>query len=297
MVYFCADDYGISKAYNKCIEECLEKGILNKVSVMPNGDIDDFVQKLSSKDVLLTLHLNIVEGHPLSSPEEISLLVDENGCFKYSFIGLFLKSFSPKRKEIEKQLYKEIQKQLHFWIEKTGDRSISIDCHQHAYEIPFVFKTLLQVIRDEKLDVKYLRIPAEPLRAYLLTPSLYTSYSIVGLIKQWLLKCLAFYNRRYFKGLSFSSAYFMGVMLSGKLNENCVKKLLKHYIRLSEKNERNIEVAFHPGYAADDMELIAGSREDFKKFYCSPWRNAEYETLMNSDLQKFTKEGKGNAVS
>ena len=297
MVYFCADDYGISKAYNKCIEECLEKGILNKVSVMPNGDIDDFVQKLSSKDVLLTLHLNIVEGHPLSSPEEISLLVDENGCFKYSFIGLFLKSFSPKRKEIEKQLYKEIQKQLHFWIEKTGDRSISIDCHQHAYEIPFVFKTLLQVIRDEKLDVKYLRIPAEPLRAYLLTPSLYTSYSIVGLIKQWLLKCLAFYNRRYFKGLSFSSAYFMGVMLSGKLNENCVKKLLKHYIRLSEKNERNIEVAFHPGYAADDMELISGSREDFKKFYCSPWRNAEYETLMNSDLQKFTKEGKGNAVS
>ena len=297
MVYFCADDYGISKAYNKCIEECLEKGILNKVSVMPNGDIDDFVQKLSSKDVLLTLHLNIVEGHPLSSPEEISLLVDENGCFKYSFIGLFLKSFSPKRKEIEKQLYKEIQKQLHFWIEKTGDRSISIDCHQHAYEIPFVFKTLLQVIRDEKLDVKYLRIPAEPLRAYLLTPSLYTSYSIVGLIKQWLLKCLAFYNRRYFKGLSFSSAYFMGVMLSGKLNENCVKKLLKHYIRLSEKNERNIEVAFHPGYAADDMELIAGSREDFKKFYCSPWRNAEYETLMNSDLQKFAKEGKGNAVS
>ena len=30
MVYFCADDDGISKSYNKRIEECLEKGIKSK---------------------------------------------------------------------------------------------------------------------------------------------------------------------------------------------------------------------------------------------------------------------------
>ena len=284
MVYFCADDYGISPKYNKCIEECLEKGTLNKVSVLPNGDIDGFVEKLTAKreDVLLTLHLNIVEGYPLSSPEDISLLVDENGCFKHSFVGLFLMSFSPKIKELEKQMYKEIQAQLHFWIEKTGDRSISVDCHQHAYEIPWVFKTLLQVIRDENLDVKYLRIPAERVRAHLLTPSLYSSYSLTGLVKQSLLKTLALINRIWLKDLKFTSAYFLGVMLSGKLNKTRVQKLLKHYLYYSEKNKRNIEVAFHPGCAGDDMELIEGSREDFLKFYNSPWRNIEYETLVNS---------------
>ena len=286
MVYFCADDYGISKEYNRCIEECVKNGALNKVSILPNGEIDDFVQKLSGKDMLLTLHLNIVEGRPLSPPEEIGLLIDENGCFKNSFIGLFLKSFSPKRKEFEKQLYTEMQKQIHFWIEKMGERSISIDCHQHAYEIPFVFKTLRQVIRDEKLDVKYLRIPAEPLRAYLLTPSLYTSYSPTGLVKQWLLKVLAFYNRRYLKDMTFTSAHFMGVMFSGRVTETCVNRLLKHYLKLSKKNKRNIEVAFHPGYVEEDLELISGSREDFKKFYCSPWRKREYETLMNSELRE-----------
>ena len=298
MVYFCADDYGISKEYNRCVEECLEKGILNKVSVMPNGEIDNFIERLScKKDVLLTLHLNLVEGKPLSPIEDIDLLVDENGCFKDSFVGLFLKSFSFKRKELERQMYKEIQSQLHFWIEKTGDRSISIDCHQHAYEIPWIFKTLLQVIRDEKLDVKYLRIPAESIGAYLLCPSLYSSYSLTGIVKQWLLKILAFYNRRYFKGLSFTSAHFMGVMFSGKLNCERVKKPLKHYLYLSEKNKRSIEVAFHPGYAGDDLELISGSREDFKKFYSSPWRNAEYETLMNNELYQFAKEGNKNAIS
>lgn len=297
MVYFCADDYGISKEYNRRIEECLEKGILNKVSVLPNGDIDDFVQKLSSKDVLLTLHLNLVEGRPLSPPEDIKLLIDENGCFKRSFIGLFLMSFSHKRKELKKELYIEIQNQLRFWIEKTGDRSISIDCHQHAYEIPLIFKTLMKVIRDEKLDVKYLRIPAEPIRAYLFTPSLYTSYKPSGLVKQWLLKGLAFINRGALKGATFSSAHFMGVALSGKLNKTRVEKLLKHYLYLSKKNKRNIEVAFHPGYAEDDLKLISESREDFKKFYSSPWRNIEYETLMNNELYKIAKEGNENAVS
>ena len=297
MVYFCADDYGISKEYNRCIEECLEKGILNKVSVLPNGENEGFVERLSKKDVLLTLHLNIVEGYPLSSPEEIGLLVDENGCFKRSFVGLFMMSFSPRRKELEQQMYKEIQNQLQFWVKKTGDRSISVDCHQHAYEIPWVFKTLMRVIRDEKLDVKYLRIPAEPLRAYLLTPSLYTSYSLSGLVKQWLLKALALINRRYLKGMNFSSAYFMGVMLSGKLKQDRVQKLLKPYSQLSKKSKRNIEVAFHPGYAGEDLELISGSRKDFRKFYVSPWRNAEYETLMHSELYQFTKEGNENALS
>ncbi len=298
MIYFCADDYGISKEYNNCIEECLKNGVLNKVSVLPNGEIDNFIEKLScEKDVLLTLHLNLVEGHPLSSPEEINLLVDENGCFKRSFIGLFLKSFSLKRKEYERQIYKEIQAQLHFWINKTGDRSISVDCHQHAYVIPWIFKTLIKVIRDEKLDVKYLRIPAEPIRAYLSAPSLYTSYSLTGLIKQCLLKSLAFFNRIYLKGLNFSSAHFMGVMLSGKLNTERVQKLLKYYLYLSHRNKRNIEVAFHPGCANDDLKLISGSRDDFKKFYCSPWRNIEYETLLNKELYNATKEGNQHALS
>ena len=159
-----------------------------------------------------------------------------------------------------------------------------------AGQIPWVFRTLLKVIRDEKLDVKYLRIPAERVRAHLYTPSLYSSYSLTGLVKQWLLKILAFINRLWLKELVFSSAYFLGVMLSGKLNKTRVQKLLKHYLHYSQKNNRDIEVAFHPGYSDGDLELIQGCREDFKKFYTSPWRNIEYETLMNSKLSELIKE-------
>ena len=94
--------------------------------------------------------------------------------------------------------------------------------------------------------------------------------------------------------MTFSSAYFMGVMFSGKMTQARVEKLLDHYLYFSRKNERNIEVAFHPGYAGDDLELIAGSRSSFRKFYVSPWRNIEYENLINKQLAKEKIE---NAVS
>ena len=66
MIYFCADDYGISKSSNMRIEECLKNGVLNKISVLPNGDISNFNEHLLGENVKLSLHLNLIEGHPLS---------------------------------------------------------------------------------------------------------------------------------------------------------------------------------------------------------------------------------------
>ncbi|MEE1048402.1 MAG: ChbG/HpnK family deacetylase, partial [Clostridia bacterium] len=86
MVYFCADDYGISTYGNSRIENCLENGVLNKVSVLPNGEISDFKQRLSDKAAIISLHINLVEGRPLSNPNDVDLLVSESGYFKYSFI-------------------------------------------------------------------------------------------------------------------------------------------------------------------------------------------------------------------
>ena len=52
MIYFCADDYGVSKNSNSRIEKCIESGVLNKVSVIPNGEISDLKEHLLKKDNL-----------------------------------------------------------------------------------------------------------------------------------------------------------------------------------------------------------------------------------------------------
>lgn len=282
MLYFCADDYGISPACNSRIEECLKVGVLNKVSVLPNGDLTDFKQRLSSANATISLHINLVEGYPLSKPQDVKLLVSKDGNFKYSFIGLLFHSVFGKRKELEEQLYKEIKNQIAFWKKNIGDGAlISVDGHQHTHMIPLVFKTLLRVIEDEKLAVENIRIPAEPIMPYILTPSLYASYSVSGIVKQWLLKFLAWINKRTLRKKKIDYSLFIGAMFSGKVTEESLEKLLPKYLKIAKKQGRDIEIALHPGYVDTNDSLIDGCRSGFKKFYFSPWRKREYDTLMN----------------
>ena len=296
MIYFCADDYGMSAKGNSRIENCLENGVLNKISVLPNGEITGFKKRLSGDNVTLSLHINLIEGRPLSPLGEIDLLVSDSGYFKYSFIGLFLLSLSPKRKALKKQVHTEIQSQIKFWKETMGENAeIVIDSHQHTHMIPLVFKTLMRVIKEEGLKEWSIRVPAEPISPYIFNPSLYFEYSLTGLIKQWLLKILAFANRKELKKIKFS--YFMGIMFSGQLNEKRIKKLLPRYMKLAKKHNKNIEIGFHPGYIKNGENILDGSRQDFAKFYFSPWRNIEYDTLINFKLQtKEMKEGLENAL-
>ena len=150
MIYFCADDYGISMSSNTRIEDCIKNGVLNKISILPNGDALDFSERLLVENVKLSLHLNLIEGYPLSKKDDVSMLVTNKGFFKYSFIGLFFLSIFGNRRLLEKQLYNEIKMQIDFWRTKIGDLTpISIDSHQHTHMIPLIFKTLLRVISEE----------------------------------------------------------------------------------------------------------------------------------------------------
>ena len=278
MIYFCADDYGISKISNTRIEECLTNGVLNKISVLPNSDALDFKRRLLGENVKLSLHLNLIEGYPLSKKEDVSLIVSDKGFFKYSFIGLFFLSIFGNRSLLEKQLYNEIKMQIDFWKKEMGEETpILVDSHQHTHMIPLVFKTLMRVIKEENVEVEYIRIPAEPILPYIKSPSLYFKFRPIGLIKQWLLKFLKFVNRKELKKANIKSALFMGIMFSGQLTEDKINKLLPYY----KKQNENIEIAFHPGYLESGESLIDGFRQNFKKFYYSKWRREEYNTLIN----------------
>lgn len=287
MIYFCADDYGLSREGDRHIENCITDGVLNKVSVLPNGILTDFKQRLSEKGICLAMHINLVEGAPLSNPKELDLLVSDDGYFKYSFVGLFFLSFSTKRKKLEKQLHQEIRAQVTFWKKQMGENTpVFLDSHQHTHMIPLIFRVLLRVIEEENLKVASLRIPAEPLMPFLLTPSLYLSYGPTGIIRQWLLKVLAVCNDSKLKRSKIPFPCFMGAMFSGRMTEDKIKKLLPHYMKIAEKQGKDIEIALHPGYIEQGEKLIDGYRTGFEKAYFSPWRKKEYHVLQNFYLEQ-----------
>lgn len=297
MLYICADDYGLSTVNCINIEKCLKSGALNKISVLPNGKIENLKNRFPNDDVILSLHINLVEGKSFANPKNLNLIVSDNGYFKNSFCGLLLLSVSRKRKEFEKQVYTEIREQVKYWRENcTTKKAIVLDSHQHVHMIPLIFKTLMRVIKDEKIDVEYLRYPAEPIMPYLFTPSLYLTYNPVNLIKQWLLKIFGMVNKKILIESGVNTAYFMGVLFSGHMDWKRVSKVVVHYFKIAEKNNKDIELLFHPGYIENEEDLLDISKKSFNRFYLSQGRKVEFDSLIDMKLKNDMKEACENAI-
>lgn len=277
----CADDYGLDDLSSVHIQECIDRGALQRVSVFPNfGDVD--LQKIrSSKNIQISLHLNLVEGTCMANADEIDLIAYKTGIFKHSFIGLLKTSVLHKRK-FEEQIYKEIRAQVQFWKENLPkDLPFCIDSHQHTHMIPGIFKMLLRVLHDENIEVKHMRIPSEPLLPFICTPSLYLTYKPVNLIKQWLLKFLWQINKTKIKREDIPYSYFFGILFSGKMDEKRVRKILPHYIKIAEKSPKPIEVLFHPGYHNAHVHDSNDPNITFTHFYLSPNRKTEYDSVLS----------------
>ena len=288
MIYFCADDYGLNAISSNHILEGVALGVLNKVSVFPN--IEQFQPKeiLKIKDVRLSLHLNLVEGKCMSNAKEVPLLADKKGNFKHTFGGLMkLGLFS--NTQFESQVYKEIKSQVLFWKNTLPENvPFCIDSHQHTHMIPAVFKALVKVLIDEKINVEYMRIPIEPLLPFIKTPSLYFTYSAINIVKQWLLKFLWLINKKTIKGFPIPTAYFFGILFSGKMDEKRVNKILPKYKKLAQKQSKDIEVLFHSGYLNKDDAEFKNKNIVFEKFYFSKDRKTEFDTVLNISERSVT---------
>ena len=288
MIYYCADDYGICESASLHIQQCVDEGKLNKVSVFPNFDGVNLSCISKEKNIRFSLHLNLIEGKCMSDAEKISLIADKNGNFKHTFFGLFRLGLF-RRKEFEAQIYKEIRAQVLFWKSILPDGvPFCIDSHQHTHMIPSVFNALLKVLDDEKISIEYMRIPSEPISPYIQTPSLYFTYKPVNIIKQWLLKLLWLIDRKKAKKYSIPTAYFFGILFSGRMDEKRVNKLLPRYIKLSEKNGFDVEVLFHPGYIDENENSLKNKNIVFKKFYLSEDRKTEFDSVMKNQKEVYS---------
>lgn len=262
------------------IQKCIDGGALDKVSIFPNFDSIDLQKISKDKDIRLSLHLNLIEGRCMSYADRINLIADENGNFKHTFGGLFKLSLFHAR-EFEAQVYKEIRTQVLFWKSLLPkDTPFFIDSHQHIHMIPAVFRALLKVLDDEKINLKHMRIPAEPLMPYIKTPSLYLTYKPINIIKQWLLNFLWLINKKQAKKYKIPTSYFMGILFSGNMDEERVNRILPKYEKLAKKDGRDIEVLFHPGYLEKSETGFEDQNIVFKQFYLSQNRKTEFESVM-----------------
>lgn len=82
-IIFNADDIGYSEAVTLGIIKAHQDGVINSTTMMTNMDAAPFAAKLLKENPGLYCgqHTNIVIGKPVSNPDDIPSLVDENGNF------------------------------------------------------------------------------------------------------------------------------------------------------------------------------------------------------------------------
>lgn len=291
-----ADDYAISPHSSEDILNCLRAGRLDGVSVLTNMTCFwEYAAKLKEeyetfpKKPRLTVHLNFMEGHCAADPAEVPHLVDDRGYFNISWGTLFIWNYSPKKfMMIKKELKAEIAAQTERFREAFGTAvPLRFDGHQHTQMIPLVYWALLEVIVERHYSTEYIRVTREPVLPFLKSPGLWKTYRPVNWIKNLILNYLA-------PGMEKTVAenppswqkenprmFLWGVVMSGHMDRERVKKLLPAMRERAEKKGRSLEILFHPGTVLPEELGEEFCNHDANGFHVSEGRHVEYEAVMS----------------
>ena len=275
MVSFHADDFALAVSSSRDMLELCRQGKVDAISVIPNISCFDECMKLYAaarpsfpRAVTLSVHLNVMEGRPVSNFLSLRDLADERGLFKVSWLSLLAASFTPwKRGRVRRQLAQELAAQIRRCL-GTGlfDRkAVCLDSHQHPHHIPVFFDALMDAVTEleqEGCTVACIRCSEDPLLPYLTTPALYRKIQPANVIKCVMLNMLSARVKRGLRRRGITPTYLSGVFFSGAMTEQNLRPVLPKLIALAERKNRPLELLFHPGQVPQEE---IDSRDEYQK--------------------------------
>lgn len=293
-----ADDYGYTLNTSKDIIDCMKKGALNSISIICNTSFFEESIEMLYKEIptlpflpLMSVHINLVEGFNLSNTN----LLSKNGINFLSWTNILFKSTSIKNKELKNELKDEIRSQIrktelviNRCIEiaeknniKYYQKGIRIDSHVHTHSIPIVFDALIDVIKEENLNVEYIRNPKEPLVPFIKQIGLWRTYSLINIIKNQILNIFSIKIDNFCEDIKIEKSYLWGLIMSGKMDSNRIEKIYDSMINKTNNNKRYLEILFHPGRALDNEKSEELNIDYMKNFNLSYNRSIEKESVLN----------------
>ena len=145
-----SDDFGVSSASNRAVEEAYQYNLLKSVSITPNSSaFNDAINIITQKmpDIGVGVHLNLTEGKSLCS--DVNLLTNSDMQFNNSYLTLLIKVYNPKEKDLLPQIEREFRRQIETVLAKT--RVSHIDSHSHIHSIPPIFNMVCRLAKEYKI--------------------------------------------------------------------------------------------------------------------------------------------------
>ncbi|WP_109373400.1 ChbG/HpnK family deacetylase [Proteus genomosp. 6] len=147
-----ADDFGISPTVNKAIITCFEYGIINSTTILTNmNSTDEAIQLTKELKLPIGIHLNLVEGHSLTS--EIKnfpqIYNKKNDKLEFNINRTSLKI----QKKLSSVIRIELEKQICYLLD-NGITPTHIDSHQHTHTIFPIFGIVKSLGKKYNLKIR-----------------------------------------------------------------------------------------------------------------------------------------------
>jgi chitin disaccharide deacetylase len=149
-----SDDFGISENVSRGIIEAHQKGIVTSTSTMVNMPAAASAIKAAHEQAPklgLGLHLVLSYGRPVSAPEKVPSLVNEDGTFAQTYSELMAKLPVYTAADLET----ELRAQFDHFVELAGHKPDHIDSHHRgAYIHADAFEVMMSLCEEHGLPLR-----------------------------------------------------------------------------------------------------------------------------------------------
>ncbi|MBN1787673.1 MAG: ChbG/HpnK family deacetylase [Sedimentisphaerales bacterium] len=231
-----ADDFGLCEGVNKAVIEAHKNGVLTSTTIMANMPaVDQAIHFAKDNPSLgVGIHLNVLQGKPLSPDNSIKLLTNDSGEFKYSAYKLAIETLLCKktRQAIEIELTSQIASVIDKGIKPTH-----LDSHKHFHCLEPVYKIVCSLA--DKFGIRAIRWPWEPATVCSKDwPDIELKDKFRAfLVRQMALKAQKLDNR------FIKNDIFFGLAHTGRIDDNFWAEIAQTQFA------GTAEVMTHPGYA------------------------------------------------
>ena len=151
IIIITADDYGMSAAVNKAIDEGIDCGIITSTNVMTNMPFYKDAIRLKETNASVGIHWCLTCGYPVLPKEDIKSIVQENGEF-YSYNdfrarfrqGQINHDDIVRELRAQHELFCELMGEPHYW-----------NTHENCHVDFKIFQLFVQVAHE--LNIRKMR--------------------------------------------------------------------------------------------------------------------------------------------
>ena len=267
-----ADDFGLAESVNEGIVKAHRGGIVTSTSLLAGGQGAEHAAALAKESPSLGIgvHLCVTLERPVSPPEDIPSLVDNNGRLPGGPLPFATGLFSGriKTRDIEAELRAQIERALALGITPTH-----IDGHQHLFMLGPVFEIAAKLAKE--YSIKTVRYPVGPWDGLYSPFKTMEKFILEGMAKSQL-------ERLDASGLK-RPDHFFGVPETGRMD---AARLLRIIEKLPEGTS---EIMCHPGLPNDALakEINWGYGWKTELEAVTDGRVKELVRLKNDELTNF----------